>query len=73
MHGKTRPRQAWHHGGRDTLLHFRTHAIPIIAHPPGKNHIVKLIEPIAQWHEDMTAFRRDLHMHPELAVDRVAA
>jgi len=32
---------------------------------------MKLIEPIVQWQEDMTAFRRDLHMHPELAYEEV--
>jgi len=32
---------------------------------------MQLIEPITQWHEEMTAFRRDLHMHPELAYEEV--
>jgi len=32
---------------------------------------MKLLEPIIQWQEDMTAFRRDLHMHPELAYEEV--
>jgi len=32
---------------------------------------MKVIEQIAQWHEEMTAFRRDLHMHPELGYEEV--
>jgi len=32
---------------------------------------MKLIEPITQWQAEMTAFRRDLHMHPELAYEEV--
>jgi len=32
---------------------------------------MKLIEPIVQWQAEMTAFRRDLHMHPELAYEEV--
>ena len=30
---------------------------------------MKLIEPILAWSSEMTAFRRDLHMHPELAFE----
>jgi len=32
---------------------------------------MKLIAPITQWHAEMTALRRDLHMHPELAYEEV--
>jgi len=32
---------------------------------------MKLLEPMTQWHDEMTAFRRDLHMHPELAYEEV--
>ena len=32
---------------------------------------MKLLEPITAWHSEITAIRRDLHAHPELAYEEV--
>ncbi|HCN70422.1 MAG TPA: amidohydrolase, partial [Pusillimonas sp.] len=32
---------------------------------------MKLIEPLIAWKDEMTALRRDIHAHPELAYEEV--
>jgi len=32
---------------------------------------MKLVEPIVEWHPEITAIRRDIHAHPELAFEEV--
>src|SRR4029077_1206587 len=53
--------------GRGYRVHRRTIIVPLWRRPPsGESHMPILAE-VLDYHDDLTAIRRDIHAHPELA------